>query len=84
MQTTAPRAGTRKTRSKATYAATKKTGAAPEEDTPTVRQRLAEARRSGVLDLRGLNLANIPVDAEKLSKISALLLCVFYSGVFSR
>ncbi|KNC98292.1 uncharacterized protein SPPG_06688 [Spizellomyces punctatus DAOM BR117] len=74
MQNIKARSGQRETRTKATFAATKKTGAGPEEDTPTVRQRLSEARKTGVLDLRGLNLGNIPVDAEKLQNLSALLL----------
>ncbi|RKO85069.1 hypothetical protein BDK51DRAFT_38528 [Blyttiomyces helicus] len=64
----------RQTRTKATFVATQKAVAGPEEDTPTVRQRLAEARKTGVLDLRHLGLSQIPVDATKLAGLTALLL----------
>ncbi|KAJ3183326.1 hypothetical protein HDU85_002352 [Gaertneriomyces sp. JEL0708] len=74
MISTNKRIGKRETRTKATFQATRKTAARPEEDTPTVRQRLSEARKSGVLDLRGLGLSNIPVDAERLTSLAALLL----------
>ncbi|KAI9091237.1 hypothetical protein DFS34DRAFT_327644 [Phlyctochytrium arcticum] len=66
--------GTRFTRTKATVTTTKKSDAGPEQDTPTVRQRLAEARKTGVLDLRSLELKGLPVDAERLKNITALLL----------
>ncbi|KAI8908729.1 hypothetical protein DFJ77DRAFT_473111 [Powellomyces hirtus] len=74
MYSTNAKGGHRRTRTKATFAATKKGTAGPEEDTPTVRQRIAEARKSGVLNLRGLNLPSLPVAAEKLDNVSALLL----------
>ncbi|KAI8818535.1 uncharacterized protein EV422DRAFT_621728 [Fimicolochytrium jonesii] len=74
MFNTNAKSGHRRTRTKATFAASKKTEAAPEEDTPTVRQRIAEARKTGVLDLRSLNLGKLPVAAEKLSDLLALLI----------
>ncbi|KAJ3161390.1 hypothetical protein HDU86_007172 [Geranomyces michiganensis] len=74
MINTNQRSGGRYTRTKATFAASKKSNAAPEEDTPTVRQRIGEARKSGVLNLRGLNLPALPIAAENLSNLSALLL----------
>ncbi|KAJ3170103.1 hypothetical protein HDU87_008820 [Geranomyces variabilis] len=74
MINTNSKSGGRSTRTKATFAASKKSNAAPEEDTPTVRQRIGEARKSGVLNLRGLNLPALPVAAENLSNLSALLL----------
>ncbi|KAJ3106592.1 hypothetical protein HDU97_005957 [Phlyctochytrium planicorne] len=45
-----------------------------DEDTPTVRQRLNEARKSGFLDLSSLSLTTLPQDALKLEEITALLL----------
>ncbi|KAJ3213367.1 hypothetical protein HDU67_002949 [Dinochytrium kinnereticum] len=45
-----------------------------EEDTPTVRQRINEARKSGFLDLSSLSLTGLPADALKLEDITALLL----------
>ncbi|KAJ3195895.1 hypothetical protein HK101_010727 [Irineochytrium annulatum] len=45
-----------------------------DEDTPTVRQRINEGRKSGFLDLTGLGLTTLPVDAAKLSDLTALLL----------
>ncbi|KAI8843666.1 hypothetical protein BC829DRAFT_492033 [Chytridium lagenaria] len=45
-----------------------------DEDTPTVRQRISEARKSGFLDLSGLALTALPIDALKLEDITALLL----------
>ncbi|KAJ3008268.1 hypothetical protein HKX48_008672 [Thoreauomyces humboldtii] len=71
---TSGKGGTRYTRTKSTFQASKKTNAGAEEDTPTVRQRISEARKTGVLNLRGLDLANLPVAAEKLENLSALLL----------
>ncbi|KAJ3299352.1 hypothetical protein HK104_009204 [Borealophlyctis nickersoniae] len=73
MHSTRARTGQRTTRSKATFAATQKSRADPAEDTPTVRQRLAEARKTGLLDLRGVGIAQLPVDAIKLN-LTALLL----------
>ncbi|KAJ3147969.1 hypothetical protein HDU89_005043 [Geranomyces variabilis] len=74
MINTNSKSGGRYTRTKATFAASKKSNAAPEEDTPTVRQRIGEARKSGVLNLRGLNLPALPIAAENLNNLSALLL----------
>ncbi|KAJ3220691.1 hypothetical protein HK099_004092 [Clydaea vesicula] len=65
--------GKRITRSKATDSSPKEK-VPKEEDTPLIRTRLAEARRSGFLDLRNLNLSQIPQEVLKLSEITTLLL----------
>ncbi|KAJ1546101.1 hypothetical protein HK405_007399 [Cladochytrium tenue] len=44
------------------------------EDSPTVRQRVAEARRSRFLDLRGLGLSILPEDVWDLDSLEAILL----------
>ncbi|KAJ3410768.1 hypothetical protein HDV05_003270 [Chytridiales sp. JEL 0842] len=44
------------------------------EDSPTVRQRLAEARRSGCLDLSGQNLSMLPEGVLELEGLRTMLL----------
>jgi hypothetical protein len=44
------------------------------EDSPTVRQRINEAKRSGFLDLSGLGLSMLPEGVMELEGLTALLL----------
>ncbi|KAI9202319.1 uncharacterized protein BJ171DRAFT_514707 [Polychytrium aggregatum] len=73
MYSTSHKHGTRPTRTKATNLASSQ-AVDPNSDTPTVRQRIAEARRSGLLDLRSLNLTSIPPEACKLQNATHVLL----------
>ncbi|KAJ3051092.1 hypothetical protein HK097_007936 [Rhizophlyctis rosea] len=74
MQNISSKSGQRESRTRATYQASTKSREEAAGDTPTVRQRISEARRSGILDLRGMGLTQIPVDATKIHQLTALLL----------
>lgn len=65
--------GTRATRTKATFAPPQLPTDA-KEDTPLIRQRISEARRTNFLDLRNLSLRSIPLEALKLDSLTHLLL----------
>ncbi|KAJ3072249.1 Leucine-rich repeat-containing protein 57 [Quaeritorhiza haematococci] len=64
---------TRQTRSKATFHVTK-LQIRRQEETPTIKQRIAEAQKTGFLDLRHQGLTQIPQQALKLSHLRILLL----------
>ncbi|KAJ3043770.1 hypothetical protein HDV00_004176 [Rhizophlyctis rosea] len=74
MQNISAKSGQRESRTRATFQASQKTREEAAGDTPTVRQRIAEARRSGILDLRGMGLTQLPLDATKIHQLTALLI----------
>ncbi|KAJ3085650.1 Leucine-rich repeat-containing protein 57 [Quaeritorhiza haematococci] len=67
------RTATRQTRSKATFHVTK-LQIRRREETPTIKQRIAEAQKTGFLDLRHQGLTQIPQEALKLLNLRILLL----------